>query len=230
MMHPKRIIPEPLKNHLMRNYFTVLVLTMTLVANLSAQDYLLEGKSVSNVFEVKNKSQEALYQDILTYFGDEENAELFTIASENKEEGSIKLEQNTQVFYRNIGKLMYPNRSGMAELLSAEFIYNHEITVSEGAYMVRSELIAMNKEMYGHDDLFFDCLDFERINEDKLDAYNRSMDKLLKMNVVFKGRRQVFMDNSKSQFEDASQNILSGIMSDMGDLYNHLVNEDVGMR
>ena len=202
----------------------------SLVARLSAQEYLLEEKSVSSVFEVANKSQEELYQDILAYFGSEDISGSFTLASEDKEQGNIRLEQNAQVFYKNIGKLMYPNRSGMAELLSAEFIYHHEISVSDGTYLVRSELIAMNKEMYGRDELFFDCLDFEEIEQEKLEAYNDSMDKLLKMNVVFKGRRQIFKDNSRSQFEDASQNILSGIMSDMGDLYNHLRSGDVGMK
>ena len=76
--------------------------------------------------------------------------------------------------------------------------------------------------MYGRDDLFYDCIDFEEIDEQALAEYNKSMNKLLTMNAVFKKRRNIFKDNSRSQFEDASQNVLNSMTSNMGSLYSYL--------
>ena len=62
----------------------------------------------------------------------------------------------------------------------------------------------------------------EEIDEDALAEYNESMNKLLTMNAVFKKRRNIFKDNSRSQFEDASQNVLNSMTSNMGSLYSYL--------
>ena len=44
---------------------------------------------------------------------------------------------------------MYPNRSGMAEMLSGDFSYAIELVFEDGTYMVKYELTGMEKEMYG---------------------------------------------------------------------------------
>ena len=38
----------------------------------------------------------------------------------------------------------------------------------------------MKKEMYGREDIFFQCVNFEEINEDDLKVYNDNMNKLIK--------------------------------------------------
>ena len=64
--------------------------------------------------------------------------------------------------------------------------------------------------------------DSDEGDEQALAEYNKSMNKLLTMNAVFKKRRNIFKDNSKAQFEDASQNILNSMTSNMGSLYAYL--------
>lgn len=198
------------------------VLLFILVPSVNAQEYLIEGKSATIVYEVPDKTKSDLYQSALQWFEKEESTSKYTIESSDPNAGIIRVSEVNQVYYKNIGKLMYPKRSGMAEMLSGDFSYDIELVFEDGTYMVKYQLTGMEKEMYGRDDLFYACIDFEEIDEDALAEYNESMNKLLTMNAVFKKRRNIFKENSRSQFEDASQNVLNAMTSNMGSLYSYL--------
>ena len=198
------------------------VLLFILVPSVNAQEYLFEGKSATIVYEVPDKTKSDLYHSALQWFETEESTSEYTIESSDPNAGIIRVSEVNQVYYKNIGKLMYPKRSGMAEMLSGDFSYDIELVFEDGTYMVKYVLTGMEKEMYGRDDLFYACIDFEEIDEDALAEYNESMNKLLTMNAVFKKRRNIFKDNSRSQFEDASQNVLNSMTSNMGSLYSYL--------
>lgn len=201
-----------------KNSLFILVFVLLLGIQSKAQEYLIESKTVTIIYQEPGLSKDQIYTKALTWFSSQESTSVFTVETSFKEAGSIVVNEVNQVFYMNIGKLMYPSRSGMAELLSAEFEYRIEMTIEEESYLVVYTLTGMKKEMYGRDDLFLNCIDFEEIDETALEEYNKSMDKLLKMNAVFKKRRGIFLDNTKFQFEDVSQNILSGMTSNMSSL------------
>lgn len=198
------------------------VLLFILVPSVKAQEYLIESKSATIVYEVPDKTKSDLYQSALQWFEKEESTSEYTIESSDPKAGIIRVSEVNQVYYKNIGKLMYPKRTGMAEMLSGDFSYDIELVFEDGTYMVKYLLTGMEKEMYGRDDLFYACIDFEEIDEDALAEYNKSMNKLLTMNAVFKKRRNIFKDNTRSQFEDASQNVLNSMTSNMGSLYSYL--------
>jgi hypothetical protein len=198
------------------------VLLFILVPSVNAQEYLIESKSATIVYEVPDKTKSDLYQGALNWFEKEESTSEYSLESSDPNAGIIRVSEVNQVYYKNIGKLMYPKRTGMAEMLSGDFSYDIELVFEDGTYMVKYVLTGMEKEMYGRDDLFYACIDFEEIDEDALAEYNESMNKLLTMNAVFKKRRNIFKDNSRSQFEDASQNVLNSMTSNMGSLYSYL--------
>jgi len=198
------------------------VLLFILVPSINAQEYLIESKSATIVYEVPDKTKSDLYQAALQWFEKEESTSEYTLESSDPNAGIIRVSEVNQVYYKNIGKLMYPKRTGMAEMLSGDFSYDIELVFEDGTYMVKYLLTGMEKEMYGRDDLFYACIDFEEIDEEALAEYNKSMNKLLTMNAVFKKRRNIFKDNSRSQFEDASQNVLNSMTSNMGSLYSYL--------
>ena len=206
----------------MHKVTSILILLFILTPSVEAQEYLIEDKSATIVYEVPDRSKSDLYQSALYWFENEDSTSEYTIESSDPKEGTIRVSEINQVYYKNIGKLMYPKRSGMAEMLSGDFSYDIELVFEDGTYMVKYALTGMEKEMYGKDDLFYACIDFEEIDEEALAEYNKSMNKLLTMNAVFKKRRNIFKDNSRSQFEDASQNILHSMTSNMGSLHSYL--------
>ena len=205
----------------------LLVLLLTVILEpAGAQEYLIESKSATIVYQVPERTKEQMYNDALDWFEDEERTSQYTVGKADPQAGTLEVDEVNQVFYKNIGKLMYPKRSGMAEMLSGDFSYHIDLAFEDGTYMVKYELTGMEKEMYGRDELFYACIDFEKIDEKALEAYNESMNKLLLMNAVFKKRRDIFRENSRSQFEDASQNVLNSMTANMGSLYSYLKTRD----
>lgn len=169
---------------------------------------MIEERSISKQFEINELSKSVILTRAEAWFSNEENAEKNQIETLDKENGIIVINGITEVLYKNIGKELYPKRSGMAEVLEARFGHQMKVKVNEGQYEITYTVVDMKEEMYKKEELFFECINFETINEEYLEAYNKAMNKLLKANLVFKKRREVFMENSRSQFEEVSAYLL----------------------
>ena len=195
-------------NH-MKGLKAGLIMLLFLSNYCHAQDSHVATKSVSKTFELNGLSPSLIFSRAETWFGDENNGEnnvIKTVSSENKE---LLVEGETKVLYKNIGKELYPKRNGMAEILDAYFGHLVEIKIDESSYSITYTVTDMKKEMYGKQDVFFNCVNFIEINEKDLTAYNHDMNKLLKANFVFKKRREIFMENSRLQFEEVNNFLLN---------------------
>ena len=174
-----------------------------------AQESQIEEKSISKHYKSENLEPALVLSRAEQWFGNEENSEQFEIVSLDKNKGEMLVEGSTKVLYKNMGKDLYPKRSGMAEVLEASFGNKIMIMTETGGYSITYEVIDMKQEMYKKEDLFFNCVDFNSIDEENLKEYNKAMNKLLKANLVFKKRREIFTENSKSQFEEVSNYLLN---------------------
>ena len=176
---------------------------------IQAQESKIEEKSLSKYYESENIEPGLVLSRAEQWFSSEENSEQFEIISLDKNKGELLVEGSTKVLYKNMGKDLYPKRSGMAEVLEASFGNKIRIQTENEGYSVSYEVIDMKKEMYKKEDLFYNCVNFKGIDQEDLDKYNKAMNKLLKANVVFKKRREIFTENSKSQFEEVSNYLLN---------------------
>lgn len=176
---------------------------------IQAQESQIEEKSISKHYASENLESALVLSRAEQWFGREENSEQFEIVSLDQKKGEMLVEGSTKVLYKNMGKELYPKRSGMAEVLEASFGNMIRIQTETGGYTITYEVIDMKQEMYKMEDLFFNCVDFKSIDQENLKEYNKAMNKLLKANLVFKKRREIFTENSKSQFEEVSNYLLN---------------------
>jgi hypothetical protein len=204
-----------------------LTLFCLLVINLvQAQDYLIEEKSVSRVFQAEGLSKSEIMSKMESWYSNPETTPKDTIETLDLEKGFIRVRGEIKVLYKNIGTELYPKRSQMADVLEAKFRHTIEMDVEDNAYVVKYYLNEMVKEMYGREAEFLNCINFVEIDEEALEAYNRSMGKVLKMNFVFKKRREIFFENSEGQFQEVSSYILNEAQVNMFAAYDALKVED----
>jgi len=180
-----------------------------LTSFVHAQSSQIEEKSVSKTFELNGLSPSLILSRAESLFQNEDNGENNVVETLNSESQELIIKGETKVLYKNIGKELYPKRSGMAEVLDAYFGHLIHIKVEEDSYSINYTVTDMKKEMYGREAIFFECVNFEEINKEEVEAYNKDMNKLLKANLVFKKRREIFMENSTSQFEEVSNFLLN---------------------
>lgn len=176
---------------------------------LQGQNSQIGEKSVSKSFDLNGLSPALIFSRAESWFSNENNGGNNVIESSNTDNKELVVTGETKVLYKNIGKELYPKRSGMAEVLDANFGHIIEIKIEEDTYTITYSVTDMKKEMYGREEIFFQCVNFKEINENDLENYNDNMNKLLKANFVFKKRREIFMDNTKFQFEEVSNFLLS---------------------
>ncbi len=176
---------------------------------IQAQESRIEEKSISKQYVTENLEPSLILSRAEQWFNSEENSEQFEIVSLDQNKGEMLVEGKTKVLYKNIGKELYPKRTGMAEVLEASFGNKITIQTENGGYSITYQVVDMKQEMYKMEDLFYDCVDFKSIDEEDLKQYNKAMNKLLKANLVFKKRRDIFAENSKSQFEEVSDYLLN---------------------
>ena len=169
-----------------------------------AQQNVIGEKSIEKTYDKNDLETSLILSRAEQWFGNEEKAESYEIKALDKSEGTLIVNGVSPVLYKNIGKELYPKRSGMAEVLEADFGNRISLVIDEKGYTIKYEVIDMKKEMYHREDLFYDCVGFKEIDEDALSAYNESMNKFLKANLVFKKRREKFRASSRSQFEEVS--------------------------
>ena len=189
---------------------------------IQAQESQIEEKSISKHYASENLESALVLSKAEQWFSREENSEQFEIVSLDQKKGEMLVEGSTKVLYKNMGKELYPKRSGMAEVLEASFGNMIRIQTETGGYTITYEVIDMKQEMYKMEDLFFNCVDFKSIDQENLKEYNKAMNKLLKANLVFKKRREIFTENSKSQFEEVSNYLLNA-----GEVTIFSIHEDI---
>ena len=185
------------------------IMLLFLSGFLQGQNSQIGEKSVSKSFDLNGLSPALIFSRAESWFSDENNGGNNVIESSNTDNKELVVTGETKVLYKNIGKELYPKRSGMAEVLDANFGHIIEIKIEEDTYTITYSVTDMKKEMYGREEIFFQCVNFKEINESDLENYNDNMNKLLKANFVFKKRREIFMDNTKFQFEEVSNFLLS---------------------
>ena len=209
------------------NRLNALILFCLLVINLmQAQDYLIEEKSVSRVFQAEGLSKSEIMSRMESWYSNTERTPHDTIETLDLDKGFMRVKGEVKVLYKNIGTELYPKRSQMADVLEAKFKHTIEMDIEDNAYVVKYYLNEMVKEMYGREAEFFDCINFVEIDKEALDNYNHSMGKVLKMNFVFKKRREIFFDNSETQFQEVSSFILNEAQVNMFAAYDALKAED----
>lgn len=209
------------------NRLNGLILFCLLVINLiHAQDYLIEEKSVSRVFQAEGLSKSEIMSKMESWYSNPETSPNDTIETLDLEKGFMRVRGQIKVLYKNIGTELYPKRSQMADVLEAKFRHTLEMDIEDNAYVVKYYLNEMVKEMYGRETEFLNCINFVEIDKEALEKYNRSMEKVLKMNFVFKKRREIFFDNSEAQFQEVSSYILNEAQVNMFAAYDALKAKD----
>jgi hypothetical protein len=193
----------------MKKFCITLIIVFTGSGLLFAQQSVIDDKSVSKTFECQGRSKSEILTKVENWLNQRQDAEQNVIEVFDTEKGLMAFRGESKVLYKNIGKELYPKRSGMAEILEANFGYAIEVAVDRDNYVITYTVVDMKQEMYKKQDLFFNCVNFNQLDEESLGEYNRAMDKLLKANLVFKKRREIFAENSSAQFEEVSNFLLN---------------------
>lgn len=177
-----------------------------------AQEYKLEDKTVTSVFEVKEKTKAEIYASINKWISINYNSAKNVVQMNDLESGTIIIKGINKVIYKNTMKALYPNNNYIQEYATTNFNHLVEINIKDNKYRIIYKIIDI-ADVTVSDYSFFNCISFDGKNENAILEYNEKMENTFKKGLIGKEKREYFKSLSKSSFEEISNSLVSDIKS-----------------
>ena len=189
------------------------ITTITTITN--AQEYKLEDKTITGVFEVKEKSKAEIFASINKWVSINYNSAKNVVQMNDLESGTIIIKGINEVTYKNSMKELYPNKKYVEEYAKTKFNHLIEINIKDNKFRIIYKITDIAAEDVGYNTLTINCIVFNGINENAITEYNEKMDGLLKQGLIGKEKREKFKSITKPMFEGLSENLITDIKTTM---------------
>lgn len=162
------------------------------------QEYKIEEKSITGVFDIDGKSKAQIFSAINKWISINYNSAKNVIQLNDAEAGNIIIKGINEVTYKNVMKVLYPKNSYISENTTTKFNHLIEINIKENKYRVIYRII----DAEGITDSFFNCIKLNGGNEANVIAYNDEMEVNLKKGLIGKEKRELYKLKSIEMYED----------------------------
>jgi len=136
------------------------------------------------------------------------------------ESGVIIVKGINDVTIKNYYKESSPNGRYMPETLTTSFNHLIEINVKENKYRIVYKIIDIcsDRNETPFSNLFLNCISFNTIDDNAIQAYNLSIEDVLKKGMMGKERREEYLALSKPKFQDISTTLINQIKATMSSI------------
>jgi len=199
----------------MRKFILLMLLITTITTVTNAQEYKLDDKTITGIFEVKEKSKSEIFASINKWVSINYNSAKNVVQMNDLESGTIIIKGINEVTYKNSMKELYPNNKSVEEYTKTKFNHLIEINIKDNKFRIIYKITDIAAEDVGYNILTFNCIGFNGISENAITEYNEKMDGLLKQGLIGKEKREKFKSLTKPMFEVLSENLTTNIKATM---------------
>lgn len=175
------------------------------------QEYKIEEKSITGVFNVDGKSKAEIFSAINKWISINYNSAKNVIQLNDAEAGNIIIKGINEVTYKNAIKFMYPKNAYIPENTTTKFNHLIEINVKENKFRIFYRIT----DSEGVDDKFFNCIKLNGGNEANIITYNDEVEISLKKGLIGKEKRELYKLKSIEMFEDIRFGLENSIKATM---------------
>jgi Domain of unknown function (DUF4468) with TBP-like fold len=186
--------------------FILLMLFITTITN--AQEYKLEEKTVTGIFEANQKTKAELFSAINKWISVNYKSAKTVIQLNDLESGTIIVQGINSVFYRNNYKILYPKNSSVKEYDELKLKHTIEFSFKDNKHRIVYKIIGLipyeqqptNKiKSTKMEALTLDCINLNNPTEASILAYNIYLESILN---VGKEKKEILKTETKPMFED----------------------------
>lgn len=187
-----------------------------------AQEFKLEDKTVTGIFEIKEKTKAEIYASINKWVSINYNSAKNVVQMNDLESGTIIIKGINKVSYKNTMKVLYPNNVYIQEYATTNFNHLVEINIKDNKFRIVYKIIDI-ADVAASDYSFFNCISFDGKNENAILEYNEKMENIFKKGLIGKEKRENFKSLSKPSFEGISNSLVSDIKSSMQSIEKSII-------
>ncbi len=190
---------------------------------LNSEQYKLEEKTVTGVFDIEDKSKSEIFSLINRWVSINYNSAMNVIQMNDKESGTI--------IVKGVNVLSYKSDylKEVIPFIRNNFYlsFNHliEVNIRDNKYRVIYKITEISDEypistFVSNDLIFFQCVKFNGNNENFVPTYNKSAEKYLKAMWVGKNKRELVLSQTKTMFDEMNEKIKLDIYLKMKSIEN----------
>lgn len=190
-----------------------MLLFITTITN--GQEYKLEEKTITGVFEVKEKTKAEIFASINKWVSINYNSAKNVVQMNDIESGTIIIKGINEASCKQPMKEIYPNNKYLEEYSKTKFNHLIEINIKDNKYRIIFKITDIATEDVGYNYLIIKCINFEKIKDNAIIEYNEKMEELLKQGLTGKDKREKFKSLTKPMFEELNNNLVIDIKATM---------------
>ncbi len=188
------------------------MLFITTITN--AQEYKLEGKVITGIFDVKDKSKSEIFSSIKKWISINYNNPKNVVQMDDLEAGNIIIKGINEVKYKNPIKIIYPNIA--AEYTTSKFNHLIEVNVKDNKFRVIYKLIEIymvDATVINDKKMIIVNLDGSRNSE--VEEHVVLMEENFKKVYKNKEKREKLLQAFKLSFEEVNTNLRNDMKATM---------------
>ena len=193
------------------NMKTILILMLFITTITNAQEYKLEEKTVTGIFEVKEKTKSEIFASINKWISINYNSAKNVVQMNDLESGTIIIKGINGVAYKSYAKEVYPNIK-FPEYQEIKFNHLIEINIKDNKFRIIYKII---DAATGYEASNIVPINFNGINDVAIAEYNNKMDELLKGLLIGKKKQEKMKSYTKPMFEGLNNNLIENMKSTM---------------
>ena len=180
---------------------------------LNAQEFKIEEKTITGLFESKEKNKAELFAQINKWISINYNSSKNVIQMNDLESGTIIIKGINDVNYKNSGKVLNPKIA--TEFATIKFNHLIEINIKDNKYRIIYRIVSIATDDYGYNDKLMNCINLNGNRDIQIQKYLDGMDKMLKKGLIGKEKRELYVEGIKLSFEEINTNLINDMKSIM---------------
>ena len=208
--------------------FTILI-TLIFSFHSFGQEYEMEGKTVTGIFEIKEKSKSDIFSDINKWISINYNSSKNVIQMNDKEAGIIIIKGTNEVQYENAWKNLYKKTKIIPKYSTLKTSHLIEINVKDNKFRIIYKLTEIKDLNNIFNNMVIEncpnCIHFNEKNENFISDCNEFIDDYLKKGMLGKNKRAEFISMTDEMFELMNSTIILDIKQIMNSIYKSVISE-----
>lgn len=204
----------------MKKILLVLLIIVSYYSN--AQEYKIEDKVLTGVFEVQGKTKAQIYSAINKWISINYNSGKSVTQLSDGEAGNIVVKGINEVSYPNISKVIYPNMKSIQDISTMKLNHLIEINIRDNKFRIVYKIVEfyidpaaaayMTPEITK---MTNDCINLNGISDAALLTYCDFMDSNLKKGLIGKEKRDKAKEATKPMYDELNTNLVTNMKTTM---------------
>ncbi len=198
----------------------VLGLLMMMSFYSNAQEYKLEEKSVTGIFEANGKTKAELFSAINKWISVNYNSANSVIQLNNLESGTIIVKGINSIVNKSfIKSFLHPDLQKKTSFNTMTYNFSHLIEINIKDNKFRVKYLITKYEDYESDNEIFKRINFEGVDNNTVENYNALADGLLETFMIDKKNKQAMRDAMKPMLNEMNSSLENDIKNTLQSIY-----------